>query len=149
LQDLADKVRTLHHDTVIVFHQIGSHGPAYSERYPAEFEVFKPACHSSQLDRCSRAEVQNAYDNTILYTDHNLARQIEVLRGAAGNVDSLLIYASDHGESLGENGIYLHGMPYALAPASQKEIPLLMWLSAGFAARSNTDSGCLHAHAAT
>ncbi|HEY4367048.1 MAG TPA: phosphoethanolamine--lipid A transferase [Steroidobacteraceae bacterium] len=130
-------------DSVFVFHQIGSHGPAYAQRYPAEFEVFKPACHSSQLDRCSQQEVRNAYDNTILYTDHNLAQQIEVLRAASDHIDSLLIYVSDHGESLGENGVYLHGVPYALAPVYQKHVPLMMWMSPGFAARWKINTQCM------
>lgn len=142
---LPEKLRDLQQDSVIVFHQIGSHGPAYWQRYPPQFEKFKPACRSTQLDQCSREEVVNAYDNTILYTDHNLAQQIELLRQAADKVDSLLIYVSDHGESLGENGVYLHGMPYALAPASQKEVPLMVWMSDGYRQRAGVDAGCLRA----
>ena len=135
----------LQHDTVFVFHQIGSHGPAYSLRYPPQYEVFKPACQSSELDRCSRDEVRNAYDNTIVYTDHNLAGQIALLRAESERVDSALIYVSDHGESLGEGGVYLHGLPYALAPAYQKQVPMMMWMSPGFVSRWGLSTQCLQA----
>lgn len=147
LEGLADELRNLRQDTVIVFHQIGSHGPAYAQRYPPRFEQFKPACHSSQLDQCSREEVVNAYDNTILYTDHNLAQQIRLLESVSDKVDGLLMYVSDHGESLGENGVYLHGMPYALAPAVQKEVPFMMWLSRGYEQRTGVTEGCLRSRA--
>lgn len=142
---LAGALSGLQHDSVIVFHQIGSHGPSYSQRYPPGFAKFQPACQSSQLDRCSREEVINAYDNTILYTDHNLAQQIQLLQGASDKVDSLLIYVSDHGESLGEKGVYLHGMPYALAPAYQKHVPFMIWMSDGYERRAHIDTNCLRA----
>ncbi len=145
LADLAARLRVVRRDTVIVFHQIGSHGPAYSERYPAAFERFKPACRSNELQHCTGQELINAYDNTIAYTDHVLARQIEILRGAANRVDSMLIYASDHGESLGEQGVYLHGLPYAFAPRAQKEVPMLLWASPGYIERTQLDMECLRA----
>jgi len=145
---LADELRNIKRDSVIVFHQVGSHGPAYWQRYPPQFEKFKPACRSTQLDQCSREEVINAYDNTILYTDHNLAQQIQMLQQASDRIDSLLIYVSDHGESLGENGIYLHGMPYALAPANQKEVPFMIWMSDGYRQRAGVDEACLRARTA-
>lgn len=147
LKDLATKLDTLQSDTVIVMHQIGSHGPAYFERYPSELEKFKPACHSNQLQRCSPEEVVNAYDNTIAYTDHMLARTIGLLREASGHVDTMLMYASDHGESLGEQGMYLHGLPYAFAPDTQTHVPMLMWLSPSYAARRGVDMQCLESHA--
>jgi lipid A ethanolaminephosphotransferase len=146
LADLPQALNDVKHDTVMVFHQIGSHGPAYAQRYPPQFEAFKPACHTSQLDQCTREQVRNAYDNTILYTDYNLARQIELLQAASDRIDSVLIYVSDHGESLGENGIYLHGMPYSLAPEDQKHVPLVVWMSPGYEQRSGTNRSCLHAH---
>lgn len=146
LEDLASRIRDLKNDTVIVFHQIGSHGPAYFERYPAEFERFKPSCRSKELQRCSEQEVINAYDNTIAYTDHVLARQIDILR-TADRIDSVLVYASDHGESLGEQGVYLHGMPYAFAPDAQKRVPTLLWASAGYRARTKLDMSCLRRRA--
>jgi lipid A ethanolaminephosphotransferase len=143
LDDLPQTLRKIERDTVIVFHQKGSHGPYYSERYPPEFERFRPACHSNQLQHCTQQEITNAYDNTIAYTDHVLASQIRMLREASSRIDSLLIYVSDHGESLGENGIYLHGMPYAFAPAAQKEVPMLMWTSEGYVRRTQLQPDCL------
>jgi lipid A ethanolaminephosphotransferase len=133
---------------LIVMHQIGSHGPAYSERYPSQFETFKPACHSHELQRCTPEEITNAYDNTIAYTDHVLATLIHQLRDASPAVDSVLLYVSDHGESLGEQGLYLHGLPYRIAPAAQKHVPMLMWLSPGYVQRTRVDANCLAAHAA-
>jgi lipid A ethanolaminephosphotransferase len=147
LEDLGERLRTITRDTVIFFHQIGSHGPAYTERYPEAFERFKPACRTNELQHCSQQEVVNAYDNTIAYTDHVLSRQIEMLRAAADHIDGILIYASDHGESLGEQGIYLHGMPYRFAPRVQKEVPMLLWVSDGYAQREQLNIGCLQQRA--
>jgi lipid A ethanolaminephosphotransferase len=130
----------------VIFHTIGSHGPAYSERYPPQFEVFKPACRSNELQRCTAQEVVNAYDNSILYTDHVLARQIDLLQANASRFDSVLLYASDHGESLGEQGIYLHGMPYAFAQRVQKEVPMLFWASRGYVERTGLSLSCLKGH---
>lgn len=147
LSDLAARLDTLQHDTVVIFHAIGSHGPAYSERYPPQFEIFKPACRSNELQRCSEEEIVNAYDNSIAYTDYVLSRQIELLQANADRLDSVLLYASDHGESLGEQGIYLHGMPYSFAPSVQKEVPMLFWASRGYLERTGLSMGCMRAHA--
>lgn len=147
LNDLAARLETLQHDTVVIFHAIGSHGPAYSERYPPQFETFKPACRSNELQRCSKEEVVNAYDNSIAYTDYVLSRQIELLRENADRLDGVLLYASDHGESLGEQGIYLHGMPYSFAPRAQKEVPMLFWASRGYLDRTGLSMNCMRAHA--
>ncbi|HEY7642797.1 MAG TPA: phosphoethanolamine--lipid A transferase [Steroidobacteraceae bacterium] len=146
LSDLAARLQTLQQDTVVVFHAIGSHGPAYSERYPPQFEVFKPACRSNELQSCTHQEIVNAYDNSIAYTDYVLSRQIELLRASSDRVDGMLIYASDHGESLGEQGIYLHGMPYGFAPRVQKEVPMLLWASAGYLQRTGLSIACMRAH---
>lgn len=143
LEDLPEVLRHIQRDTVIVFHQKGSHGPAYSERYPKERERFQPACRSNQLQHCSPQEITNAYDNTLAYTDHVLASQIAMLLEADTRLDGLLIYVSDHGESLGENGLYLHGMPYAFAPAVQKEVPMLLWGSPGYLRRAQLRPECL------
>jgi lipid A ethanolaminephosphotransferase len=143
LTDLASKLQNITRDTVIVFHQIGSHGPAYAERYPPQFERFKPACHTNELHDCTREEVINAYDNSIAYTDHVLAKQINSLQAADDHLDSMLIYMSDHGESLGEQGVYLHGLPYGFAPHQQKEVPFLLWTSRGFEQRTQLDEACL------
>jgi lipid A ethanolaminephosphotransferase len=143
LSGLRERLSKVGRDTVIVFHQIGSHGPAYSARYPMQFQRFEPVCHSNELDRCSQQEVVNAYDNSILYTDHNLAEQIELLKSVSDRLDTLLIYVSDHGESLGEGRVYLHGMPYAFAPAVQKEVPFLMWTSESYRHRTGLRQSCL------
>jgi lipid A ethanolaminephosphotransferase len=145
LADLPEALAKVTADTVIVFHQAGSHGPAYSERYPKAFEVFKPVCYGKELSRCAREEVVNAYDNSLLYTDHNVARQIDLLKSAASSVDALLLYVSDHGESLGEKGLYLHGAPYMLAPDEQKHVPLLLWLSPEYNKRFGVSPECVAA----
>nr|WP_298718717.1 phosphoethanolamine--lipid A transferase [uncultured Steroidobacter sp.] len=147
LGDLPETLRKIVRDTVIVFHQKGSHGPFYSERYPPQFERFQPACRSNQLQHCTQQEITNAYDNTIAYTDHVLASQIRMLRQVSSHLDSVLIYVSDHGESLGENGIYLHGMPYAFAPAAQRHVPMLIWTSEGYVRRTQLRADCLRTEA--
>lgn len=147
LADLPARLSRITRDTVIVFHQIGSHGPAYAERYPPNFERFKPACRSNQLHKCTEQEVMNAYDNTIAYTDHVLARQIAILREVSDRMDTALIYASDHGESLGEQGIYLHGMPYSFAPEVQKHVPMLLWTSPQYEERVGLRLQCVRARA--
>lgn len=115
-------------DTLIVLHQMGSHGPAYFERYPKEFEQFTPACQSVELSECTQQEVINAYDNTILYTDYFLSQVIRFLQANSGHYETSMFYVSDHGESLGESGIYLHGMPYGFAPKAQTHVPVLAWV---------------------
>lgn len=119
-------------DILIVLHQMGNHGPAYYRRYPPQFERFKPACKDSDLGRCTREEIGNAYDNAILYTDHFLAKTIDLLKKNDNKFETALFYASDHGESLGENGLYLHGLPKAIAPDTQLRIPALMWFGENF-----------------
>ncbi len=143
LEGLEQRVAGLAGDTLIAFHQMGSHGPTYSKRYPPAFEIFKPACNSNALDSCSLEEVRNAYDNTIAYTDHVLASKIAVLKKASDRFDTALVYVSDHGESLGEKGIFLHGAPYPVAPEEQKRIPLMIWMSDGYAQRMKVDHSCL------
>lgn len=114
-------------DVLLVLHTMGSHGPAYYRRFPDAYAKFTPFCQSKAPQDCGAREILNAYDNTILYTDHVLASLIDRLD--ARNDNSFLLYASDHGESLGENGIYLHGLPRFIAPAEQQEVPMLAWLS--------------------
>jgi lipid A ethanolaminephosphotransferase len=115
----------------IVLHIAGSHGPTYYKKYPKSFEVFKPVCMSVDLQKCTKQELVNAYDNSIRYTDYFLSRIIKILKNN-DEAPSLLVYASDHGESLGEYGFYLHGTPYAIAPDYQKKIPFLLWASSSF-----------------
>ncbi len=115
-------------DILIVLHQMGSHGPAYHRRYPAEFEKFTPACHSNELADCTQDEIINAYDNTILYTDYFLSQVIALLKANSPKYEAAMFYVSDHGESLGESGIYLHGMPYRFAPEAQTHVPVIAWI---------------------
>jgi lipid A ethanolaminephosphotransferase len=145
LTGLEQELAAVNRDTVVVFHQAGSHGPAYSERYPKHFETFSPACQGNELSRCKVEHVVNAYDNSIVYTDHNLARQIDLLRSISAAADSILIYVSDHGESLGERGMYLHGAPFTLAPAEQTRVPFVLWMSEGYRKRFAVSEACLGA----
>jgi len=116
-------------DIFIVLHQQGNHGPAYYKRYPAEFEKYKPACNTNQLENCSLQEIKNAYDNAISYTDYFLSKVINLLKNNSSIFNSSMFYVSDHGESLGENGLYLHGMPRLFAPDSQRHVAAIMWFS--------------------
>lgn len=131
---------------VLVMHQMGSHGPAYGARSPAAFKRFLPECGSSHLPDCSALDLRNAYDNSIAYTDHVLGSAIGWLAGRA-DYDGALLYIADHGESLGENNLYLHGLPYALAPDVQKHVPWITWLSPAFEQRSGVGTACLRSQA--
>lgn len=113
---------------LIVLHTSTSHGPTYSKKYPPHFEVFKPVCNSVELGNCSQIELINAYDNTIVYTDYILFKVIEDLKQLPA-YNSAMIFVSDHGESLGEKNLYMHGLPMSLAPKEQFEIPFIVWLS--------------------
>ena len=119
-------------DILIVLHQMGNHGPAYYKRYPKEFEKFTPVCKTNQLEQCTQEEVSNAYDNAILYTDYFLSKVINFLKPYSNTHETAMLYMSDHGESLGENGIYLHGLPYFMAPDEQKHISSLIWFGDEF-----------------
>jgi lipid A ethanolaminephosphotransferase len=132
---------------VVVMHPMGSHGPAYFKRVPPAFKKFTPGCDSNALQDCTREQVTNSYDNTIAYADHFLASTIKWLKAKENIAQPAMVYVADHGESLGENNIYLHGLPYALAPDVQKQVPWITWLSSGFAARSKIDTGCLQSRA--
>jgi lipid A ethanolaminephosphotransferase len=113
---------------LIVLHTSTSHGPTYSKKYPPQFEVFKPVCNSVELGKCSQTELINAYDNTIVYTDYILSNVIENLKQLK-QYNSTMIFISDHGESLGEKNLYMHGLPLSIAPKEQYEIPFIVWLS--------------------
>lgn len=119
-------------DILIVLHQMGSHGPAYYKRYPEKFRVFVPTCDTNQLDNCNETEIGNAYDNTILYTDYFLAETIELLRRNDNHFETAMLYISDHGESLGESGLYLHGLPSWIAPDAQTRVPLILWFGKNY-----------------
>ena len=114
-------------DTLILLHQMGNHGPAYYQRYPKEFETYKPVCMTNELSKCDTQSVINGYDNAILYTDYFLDNVIDTLKTYEQDYDVVMVYMSDHGESLGENNIYLHGLPYKFAPDTQKHVPAVIW----------------------
>lgn len=130
---------------LLVLHQKGSHGPAYFKRYPESARHFKPDCRDENVQRCSREETVNAYDNTIVYTDEFLASLIAMLERNQARMDSVLIYVSDHGESLGENGLYLHGLPYAIAPSEQTHVPMMAWFSSHAPTTLGLDLECVNA----
>ena len=113
---------------LIVLHTSMSHGPTYSKKYPPQFERFKPVCNSVELGKCSQTELINAYDNTIVYTDYVLSKVIDDLKQLK-EFNSTMIFVSDHGESLGENNLYMHGLPLSIAPKEQYEIPFIVWMS--------------------
>ena len=136
-------------DTVVVLHQLGNHGPAYAKRYPPQFAQFQPECKKAELRDCSREEIVNAYDNAILYTDHIVASIIDMLAEQESHFDVGMIYVSDHGESLGEKGLYLHGMPYAIAPQEQLAVPMVWWFGGiGTHGWDGIDEACLRLRAA-
>ncbi len=127
---------------LIVLHQMGSHGPAYYQRSKAPFQPFKPSCDSNAIQGCSRTELLNSYDNSIVYTDHVLSSLIQVLKGSTAYQTGFW-YLSDHGESTGEHGLYLHGSPYAIAPTQQTHVPMLMWFSPEWTAQNSAQITCL------
>jgi len=146
LKTLKEKAASITEDTVLVFHMIGSHGPSYYLRYPKEYERFTPTCKESELKKCSTEEITNAYDDTIAYTDHILAESIKFLQ-AQDNVIPAMFYMSDHGESLGENGIYLHGTPYFMAPDTQTRVPMILWFSDAYKKAFGLDPACMDTRA--
>ncbi|TRO23292.1 phosphoethanolamine--lipid A transferase [Ectopseudomonas mendocina] len=147
LHNLQAYLDSIERDTVVVLHMKGSHGPAYYKRYPATFERFTPVCKNVQLDRCDTASIVNAYDNSLLYTDHVLAATIDLLHNNAARLDTAMLYMSDHGESLGELGMYLHGVPYAMAPSEQTHVPMVLWFSDGMQRSSGISADCLRQQA--
>ena len=148
LKDLPGRVAALQAErrargVVLVMHQMGSHGPAYARRSPPAFKRFTPECASSDLQDCNRDQVLNAYDNSIAYTDHFLASTIQWLQTQQSAFDPAMVYLSDHGESLGESNLYLHGLPYLIAPDAQKRVPWITWLSSGLSQQTGLTPECL------
>ena len=143
LYKLDQYVNNLQHDAVIVLHQMGSHGPSYYKRYPDKFSRFTPECNESSVHSCKQEDVINAYDNTILYTDYFLSKVIDFLKVRTEKFNTAMIYISDHGESLGESGVYLHGLPYFMAPEQQTHVPFITWLSGSMLKKNNIDIQCL------
>ncbi|ENG6995615.1 phosphoethanolamine transferase EptA [Yersinia enterocolitica] len=143
LYKLDNYINGLQGDGVIVLHQMGSHGPAYYRRSTPEIRQFAPTCDSNQIQDCTPQELVNTYDNSILYTDAMLDNTIKLLQQHNDRFNTALVYLSDHGESLGENGMYLHGTPYMFAPSQQTHIPFLMWLSPEYTKNYGIDRQCL------
>lgn len=139
---LAAKINGVKGDQLIVLHQLGNHGPNYFERYPPQYERWKPVCKTGELSLCSKQEIVNAYDNAILYTDAVLAQLIDLLKSQTER-DAAMLYVSDHGESLGEYGLFLHGAPQAIAPKQQLHVPMTLWMSPDFINGDRIDLTCL------
>jgi lipid A ethanolaminephosphotransferase len=134
-------------DRLIVLHQMGEHGPSYYRRHPASYLQFQPECQQDDAFNCTNEALINAYDNDILYTDHILATLIEHMRPLEKTHDILFFFMSDHGESLGENGVYLHGAPWLFAPEAQKHVPMLLWLSEKSYQDMQIDTDCMRRRA--
>ena len=128
---------------LLVLHQMGSHGPAYFKRSPPDRKPFQPECTTNVLQQCERTALIDAYDNSIAYTDLVLAQTIAWLQQQAPRYDTSMLYVSDHGESLGENNLYLHGLPYAVAPIEQKHVPMVLWLGSRVPAQAAAQRACL------
>jgi len=143
LENLDQEIADQNGNRMIFMHIIGSHGPTYFKRYPKEMAVYQPDCPRADIENCSVEQIVNTYDNTIRYTDYVLAQLMSKLESLQKDYNTALIYVSDHGESLGENGMFLHGMPYNLAPDYQTQVPLLVWMSQGFSQSKGIDMDCL------
>lgn len=147
--NLDSYIDNLQQDGIIVLHTIGSHGPTYYNRYPAEFNKFTPTCNTNEIQSCTQQQLTNTYDNTILYVDYVVDKAIKLLQSKQDRFTTSLVYLSDHGESLGEDGVYLHGLPYSIAPDTQKHVPMLLWLSPDYQQRYGVSSQCLQQQAKT
>ena len=148
LQDLDTRIAALpaeqrQRGTVVVLHQMGSHGPAYYKRSAPNNKKFGPECTSTSLQECERQQVVNAYDNSVVETDFFLDSVLKWLTAQDSKSQTAMIYVADHGESLGENNLYLHGLPYSIAPDVQKHVPWITWLSPAMQARTQVATGCL------
>ena len=148
LDGLDEQLTAINKDTLIVLHAMGSHGPTYYKRYPEKFKRFTPSCDTANLQDCTREQIVNTYNNTIVYTDYILDSVIDILRRHP-DLQSSMLYVSDHGESLGENNIYLHGLPYAIAPDEQKKVPMILWMSPDTRQSLQLDNNCLTQNAET
>ena len=143
LKKAADFINKDDKNKLLVLHLIGSHGPTYFQRYPKQFDRFKPSCNRSDIENCTDQEIKNVYDNTILYTDYVDEQVIKLLKKNEGKYNVAMLYMSDHGESLGENGFYLHGAPFPIAPKEQKHVPWLLWIPTQYAQQKGINLSCL------
>ena len=144
LVGLEKRIAAAKNDLVVVLHQKGSHGPAYWRRYPEKYARFGPVCQSAMFSECSTESIVAAYDNTVLYTDYVIDQAIKLLK-ANPEVDSSLVYFADHGESLGEKNMFLHGAPFVISPVEQRHVPMIVWMSESFQKRVSLDAACLNA----
>ncbi|EKB12360.1 phosphoethanolamine transferase [Aeromonas veronii] len=149
LEGLDQQIAGMKGNKLVAFHLMGSHGPTYFRRYPASERAFMPDCPRSDIENCSNEELVNTYDNTIRYTDKVVGLLIDKLKSLESQYDVGLVYLSDHGESLGAMGLYLHGTPYKFAPDDQTRVPLLTWFSPQLQADRQLDMGCLAAEASS
>ena len=147
LEDFEQRVDSMTGNRMLFTHIIGSHGPTYFKRYPKEMGQFQPDCQRADIENCSVEQIVNTYDNTILYTDFVIAEMIKRLQKLEDKYNTALVYVSDHGESLGENGMFLHGFPYSLAPSGQTQVPMILWMSEGFEQTKAIDRSCMLDHA--
>lgn len=147
LENFEKNIDKMQGNRMLLMHLIGSHGPTYFQRYPQDKKVFQPDCPRADIENCTVDQIINTYDNTILYTDYVIAQTIEKLKTLEDKYNTALIYISDHGESLGENGLFLHGMPYGLAPAYQTQVPMMFWTSPGFEREKSLNTTCLRNNA--
>ena len=147
LTDVEKLISSADKDVFLILHQRGSHGPDYYNMYPHEFEKYTPICKETILNKCSHEELVNVFDNTIEYTSYFLAQTIEKLESLALEYNIMMIFASDHGESLGENGVYLHSAVYKHAPDEQKHIPFLLWIPRSTQESLKIDMNCLKSQA--
>ncbi len=149
LKGLDQRIQNSKGDQLYALHMIGSHGPTYWKRYPDNIAVFSPACNRSDIENCSDEEITNVYDNTLVYTDYVIAQTIEKLKTYSDKYNVVMLYISDHGESLGENGLYLHGAPYMIAPKEQTHVPWYIWMSDDYANQKGIDKKSVIEKAAT
>ncbi|MGR6859150.1 phosphoethanolamine transferase [Aliivibrio salmonicida] len=149
LQGLDKRIQNTTGDQLYALHMIGSHGPTYWKRYPENMAVFTPACNRSDIENCSDEEITNVYDNTLVYTDYVIAQTIAKLKTYSDKYNVVMLYISDHGESLGENGLYLHGAPYMIAPKEQTHVPFYIWMSDDYANQKGIDKASIVSKAVT
>jgi lipid A ethanolaminephosphotransferase len=143
---IRETLDTIEEDTLLILHMIGSHGPAYHLRYMPQRAIFKPTCDTAEFSNCTTEEIVNSYNNSIVETDYVLSKTIKLM-SASKNADTAMIYISDHGESLGEGGLYLHGAPKFLAPVEQTKVPFLIWLGRSYQERLGVSHDCLRQYA--
>tara|TARA_R110001606_G_scaffold122816_2_gene255899 strand:- start:16 stop:1494 length:1479 start_codon:yes stop_codon:yes gene_type:complete len=143
LENLDSDIRNMQGNSVIFIHLMGSHGPNYFKRYPDNQKKFTPDCQRNDVENCTSQSIINSYDNTIHYTDYVVSKLIDKLKSVSDQYNTSLLYLSDHGESLGENGVFLHGLPYSFAPIYQRRVPLMLWMSEDFEKAKGLDQGCL------